>query len=234
MVYGSIGLLILSIPFVLRSSHCVILKVLSYGLRLPFLSYLLSTRILNVPWWKLYGVLVTRWAWISLGLHLPHHIGIDSCRSIFDVLLSITILCILHWYDCKNKMKIVGKVGTYCFDCFFLATVICWLHPHLLVLQYWNSSWPFQHSFMYLLKLSCVLEEKQLRSKASGLSPAFTGSITSTAIHLDGCWIVIGNRPWALHSGRILLLRHLNFREAHLSFQLTCWPCYRRLRRPCY
>lgn len=108
MIDGSIRLLIWSIPFVLRSSHDIILIVVSYGLRLPFLCHLLSTRILNVSWWKLNGVLITRRAWISLGLHLSHHIWIDSCWSIFDILLSITILGILHWYDYR-KIKIVGK-----------------------------------------------------------------------------------------------------------------------------
>ena len=92
----SVRLLVLPIPFVLRGSHVTFLETFSNSLRLPFLSYLLSTRILNVSWRKLNSILVSCWTWISLSLHLPSHVWINSCRSIFTI---ICILIIFHWYD---------------------------------------------------------------------------------------------------------------------------------------
>lgn len=100
MINCSVRLLVLPIPFVLRGSHIVTLEAFSNCLRLPFLSHLLSTRILNVSGRKLNGILVSCWSWVSLCLHLPDHVRVNSCRGIFNVLLSVVcILIIFHWYD---------------------------------------------------------------------------------------------------------------------------------------
>ena len=100
MINRSVRLLILPIPFVLRGSHVITLEAFSNSLRLPFLCHLLSTRILNVSGRKLNGILVSSWSWVSLCLHLPDQVRVNSCWGIFDVLLSVvTILIIFHWYD---------------------------------------------------------------------------------------------------------------------------------------
>ena len=92
----SVRLLVLPIPFVLRGSHVTFLETFSNSLRLPFLCYLLSTRILNVSWRKLNGILLSCWTWVSLCLHLPGHVRVNSCRGIFTI---ICILIIFYWYD---------------------------------------------------------------------------------------------------------------------------------------
>lgn len=98
MINRSVRLLIvLPIPFVLRGSHVIItMEALSNSLRLPFLRHLLSTRILNVSGRKLNGILVSCWSWVSLCLHLPDHVWINSCWGIFTV---VSILIIFHWHD---------------------------------------------------------------------------------------------------------------------------------------
>ena len=97
MINRSVRLLvILPIPFVLRGSHVILLEALSNSLRLPFLSHLLSTRILNISWRKLNGILIPCWTWVSLCLHLPNHVRINSCWGIFTV---VSILIVFHWYD---------------------------------------------------------------------------------------------------------------------------------------
>jgi hypothetical protein len=82
MINGSIRFLILAVPFVLRCSHGIICETTFPDcLRLPFLCYLLwlSTRILDVSWRKLDGVLVS---WLSYNtdcLHLSNGIWIQGC-----------------------------------------------------------------------------------------------------------------------------------------------------------
>lgn len=108
VVNSSVRLLILPIPLVLRSSHVFTLKALADGLRLSFLSHVLSTRILNVSRRKLNCVLVSCWTWVSLSLHLSYHIRINCCWGIFNVLLSV-VLVIFHRDDYKIII-IVGKI----------------------------------------------------------------------------------------------------------------------------
>ena len=110
MINGSIGLLILAIPFVLRSSHVSFLKAI-HSLRLPFLSQLLlSTRILNVSRREFNGILVSCWTWVPLSLHLPNHVWVNCCRGIFNVLSSVvSTLSFFHRHDYKI-MIIVGKI----------------------------------------------------------------------------------------------------------------------------
>ena len=90
---------ILTIPFVLRSSHCIMSdSTFADCLRLPFLCnrLWLSTSILDISWRKFDGVLVPWLAWNTDCLHLSNGIWIQGCWCIFHVLLIIAIWIIFH------------------------------------------------------------------------------------------------------------------------------------------